>query len=515
MSKAYVRLSVVVLVIVIGLWATGVFGLHPQTMWTRTYGGIGWELGNSVEQTTDGGYIIAGTTDSFGAGAGDVYLIKADASGDTVWTRAYGGASTESGHSVEQTTDGGYIIAGYTYSFGAGYSDVYLIKTDADGDTLWARIYGDTLNESGYSVEQTTDGGYIVAGDTDSFGTGHSDVYLIKTDAGGDTAWTRTYGGSSLDTGRSVEQTTDGGYIVAGSTYSFGAGYSDVYLIKTDAGGDTLWTRTYGGTDVEGGTSVQQTTDGGYIVAGHTYSFGTGGSDVYLIKTDADGDTLWTRTYGGTGEEIGWSVQATADGGYIIAGDAFSVGADSSDVYLVRTDAGGDKVWARRYGGTGEEIGYSVQATTDGGYVIAGATGSFGAGHNDVYLIKVREHEWKAKDLKLPLPPTPGRGNEELVVAFGSEISSRLALNGSTPNPFSKTTVIRFGLPEQGEVSLSIHDVQGRLVRTLLGEVRPPGPHSVVWDGRDFSGARVSAGIYFLHLESGSKAATGKVVLAR
>jgi hypothetical protein len=292
--------------------------------------------------------------------------------------------------SVQQTTDGGYIVAGDTRSFGAGGYDVYLIKTDSTGDTLWSRTYGGSYNDYGFSVQQTTDGGYIVAGITSSFGAGGYDVYLIKTDSLGDTLWTRTYGGSSNDDGSSVQQTTDGGYIVGGRTLSFGAGNFDVYLIKTDSIGDTLWTRTYGGSQHDDEWSVQQTTDGGYIVAGFTYSFGAGQGDVYLVKTDSLGDTLWTRTYGGNQNDDMWSVSVrqTTDGGYIVVGVTGSV---NVDVYLIKTDSLGDTLWSRTYGGPYyyDDWGVAVQQTTDGGYIVAGYTESFGAGDFDVMLTKL------------------------------------------------------------------------------------------------------------------------------
>ncbi|MEO0049802.1 MAG: T9SS type A sorting domain-containing protein, partial [candidate division WOR-3 bacterium] len=230
-------------------------------------------------------------------------------------------------------------IAGYTNSFGAGSYDVYLIKTDTNGDTIWARTYGGTDYEFGYSVQQTADGGYIITGNS---GPLHIyDVYLVKTDANGDTIWTRTYGGTEDDEAFSVQQTFDGGYIIAGWTYSFSTGDSaDVYLVKTDSFGDTVWTRTYGGAEDDDARSVQQTTDGGYIVAGWTYSFSTGDSaDVYLIKTDANGDTIWTRTYGGEKNVCGYGVQQTADGGYIIAGKIIQTGGRYWDVYLIKTDS--------------------------------------------------------------------------------------------------------------------------------------------------------------------------------
>jgi hypothetical protein len=358
-----------------------------DTLWTRTYGGSLNDYGNSVQQTSDGGYIIAGYTGSYPSY--DVYLVKTDANGDPLWTRTYGGSDTDDASSVQQTTDGGYIIAGMTYSFGAGLYDVYLVKTDANGDTLWTRTYGGSGTDWGESVQQTSDGGYIIAGYTMSFGAGGFDVYLVKTDANGATLWTRTYGGSALDYGESVQQTTDGGYIIAGYTMSFGAGGFDVYLVKTDANGDPLWTRTYGGSDIDWGNCVQQTTDGGYIITGMTDSFGAGGCNVYLVKTDANGDPLGTRTYGGSDTDYGESVQQTSDGGYIIAGYTMSFGAYDYDFYLVKTDANGHPLWTRTYGGSGDDQSYSVQLTTDGNYIVAGYTESFGAGGADAWLVKV------------------------------------------------------------------------------------------------------------------------------
>jgi hypothetical protein len=506
------RLLVIGLLIV--LWATNLFALTPQKVWTRTYGGPAPDYGSSVQQTSDGGYIVAGTEGYDGPDSVQVYLIKTDAAGDTVWTRKYGGTRREAGESVRQTSDGGYIIAGLTTSFGAGQEDVYLIKTNASGDTIWTKTYGGTGSDYGRSVKQTSDGGYIITGFTDSFGAGSYDVYLIKTNASGDTVWTKTYGGASEESGSCVQQTSDGGYVISGYTFSFGAGPTDVYLIRADAGGGVVWGRVYGGASWEFGNSVQQTSDGGYIVAGETESFGAGDSDTYLIRTDADGDTVWTRTYGGTGHEAGFSVQETSDGGYIIAGHTYTFGAGGGDVYLIRADAGGGVIWARAYGDTAEEGSYSVQQTSDGGYIVAGHADPSGTGNDDVYLIRVREHNWKAKDKKFGEPPTPGPGNRDPVVALSNGVPARLALRGSAPNPFSRGTVIRFDLPEQGEVTLSIHDVGGRLLRELVGEVRPPGSHSVAWDGRNSSGRAVQAGIYFVRLESGGKVATGKLVVA-
>jgi len=312
------------------------------TYFAKTYGGTDDDWASSVQQTSDGGYIVAGRTWSFGAGDYDIFLIKTDANGNLQWAKTYGGINWDVAYSVQQTSDGGYIVAGYTLSFGAGGSNIFLIKTDANGNLQWAKTYGGTYWDVANSVQQTSDGGYIVAGRTSSFSAGYGDIFLIKTDANGNISWAKTYGGTYWDVANSVQQTSDGGYIVAGLTDSFGAGYYDIFLIKTDASGNVQWAKTYGGTGDEWAFSVQQTSDGGYIVAGITHSFGVDSGDIFLIKTDASGNVQWAKTYGGTGDERALSVQQTSDGGYIVAGYTDSFGAGWGDIFLIKTDANGN-----------------------------------------------------------------------------------------------------------------------------------------------------------------------------
>jgi hypothetical protein len=360
-----------------------------DTLWTRTYGGGSDDRGHSFQQTADGGYIVVGETESFGAGNHDVYLIKIDLNGNTLWTRTYGGSSDDKGHSVQQTTDEGFILAGEAKSFGAGNYDMYLIKINSAGTILWNRTYGGSSEDRCYAVQQTADGGFILAGETNSFGAGGYDYFLVKTDSIGNLIWNRTYGGIYDDHGISVQQTTDGGYVLVGETESFGPGERDVYLIKTDSTGNILWSQTYGGSCWDWAASVQQTADGGYIVAGGTMTFAVGWFDVYLIKTDSSGNILWTNIYGGSLWEEAFCVRQTSDKGYILIGETESFGTSGKDIYLIRTDPAGNALWTRTYGGGSEDRGNSVLQTSDGGFIITGLTFSFGVGNRDLILIKL------------------------------------------------------------------------------------------------------------------------------
>jgi len=353
------------------------------------FGRTGNDWANSVQQTSDGGYIITGSIGSDTSDRYGLWLIKTDASGNKVWDKTFGGQRYDEGYSVQQTTDGGYIIAGRnSYDYYTARHRVWLIKTDSAGRRVWDKTFSRTHYDAGYSVRQTFDGGYVIAGVTNLYGAGGSNVWLITTDASGNKVWDRTFGGTGDDEGHSVLQTTDSGYVVVGWTTWYGAGGRDIWLIRTDESGSEIWDGTSGGPDDDEGYSVEQTTAGGYIVAGMTWSFGAGNRDVWLVKTDSGGNRAWSRTFGGTYVDEGCSAQQTSDGGYVIAGWTIPNGERHSDLLLIKTDADGKKVWDRTIGGTGDVKGYSVRQTADGGYIVAGSTQRQGGWDSDVLLVK-------------------------------------------------------------------------------------------------------------------------------
>ncbi len=365
-----------------------------DTLWTQTYGGDNYDEAYSVRQTSDKGYILAGYTRSFGAGSSDAYLLKTDSDGEELWTRTYGGSNNEEAFSVQQTSDGGYIVAGYTSSFGEGNMDIYLIKTYYNGDIIWTRTYGSALDDCAYSVTTTNDGAYIVAGVYNKGMIGpSSEVYLMKIDALGDIIWSKTYTYNDYSWGKaySVQKTNDGGYILAGDIWRSDVENYDFFLAKVNSDGDAQWTRIYGSDENhEIAKSVQNTNDGGYIIAGYRWGFD---DSYYLVKTDPNGEELWTEF--GVPDGRAYSVLQTYNEGYIAAGSLANYGAENG-VTLMRTDVNGGLLWWASYlhlSHITDDWAYSIQKTNDECYIVAGYNGSYGIGGRDVYLLKFKGDE--------------------------------------------------------------------------------------------------------------------------
>jgi len=351
----------------------------------KKYGGEDGDVARSIQQTNDGGYIVAGYTSSFGAG-GDFLVIKSDSEGNIEWAKTFGGINGDGAYSIQQTNDRGYIVAGTTNSFGIGYCDFLVIKLNLQGNIDWVKTFGGVNDEYAFSIQQTNDGGYIVAGYT-SLGY---DFLVIKLTSQGDIEWTKTFGREMSDVAYSVQQTNDGGYIVAGYT-QFYASEDDFLVIKINSQGEIEWAKIFGGVSSDVAFSIKQTNDGGYIVTGWTNSFGAEDLDCLVIKLTPQGNIEWAKTIGGPSEDVPLSIQQTHDGGYIVVGETYSFGAGNEDLLVIKLDSQGNIELAKTFGGGNYERARSVQQTSDGGYIIAGTTSSFGLGYYDFLVIKTQD----------------------------------------------------------------------------------------------------------------------------
>lgn len=376
-------------------WDSAVFAQMqdrgPELDWERRYIGPLDDTIRFVQQTADGGYIMVGETCLPGNDGSDIQLIKINASGAVTWQKSFGREGNDFGRCVRETP-GGYVLAGSTEIPGTGSYDVYLIRTDASGNKLWEKTYGGPADDYGRSVWVNKDGTMLIAGETRSFGAGGSGIYLIKVDASGVELWSKCISGGNDDWAETARTISDG-IIIAGGTKTFGAGMSDAYLVKTDANGNKLWHRTFGGPADDRAYDLQQTTDGGFIIAGATASFGGGGIDAYLIKADSTGNKQWEKYYGGEADDWARSVRQTTDGGYLLGGSAKSFGLGDSDYYLVKTGAAGELIWEKTRGEGENANGNCAIQTNDGGFLLAGEASSGAVGYSDGWVVKYKAGE--------------------------------------------------------------------------------------------------------------------------
>lgn len=365
---------------------------------------------------------------------------------DTLWTRQFGGVEVNFGRSVIQTNEGSFLIG--AYSNRSGYSsDVHLIKINPTGNFLWERFAGGVDAEECYMVRQTADGGYIAVGTTRTYGAGAYDLYAVRTGAAGDTIWTRAYGWPTSERAYAAAELTDGGFILAGSVYT-GQAY-DIVLVRTTAGGDTVWTRRMGGIASDEAYGVLTASDGGIIVGGSTRSTGAGGSDFYLAKLSAAGQTVWERTYGTAGDEICNALRAGDTDGFILCGST-TAGSDR-DVYVVRTDAGGTPLWSRAYPQSGLNAALSVVRMANNDFVLAGYTSAV-AGMEELYLMAVRGTD--GDTLQTRTVATPGHtaiGYDVARSGAGGFIVCGMIRNTETAN--RNIIVLQFGADTSGTVA--------------------------------------------------------------
>mgnify|MGYP005837761267 CR=1 FL=1 len=477
------------IIVILNLAFCCLLAQSPAIKWGRTYGGEGDDKFRGVLECVDKGFVAVGSTNSFGNGGSDVYILKTDSLGFLEWARTYGGAEDDYGYALCPAWDSGYIVVGATNSFGSGLGDVFVLKINENGDSLWTKTYGGSLEEIGYSISRTVDNNYLITGTTSSYGAGCTDVYTIKIDTHGDLLWSKTYGGNLDDFGFCVDATNDSGLIVTGTTFSFGNGNGDVYVVKADSLGEIEWTGLYGTTLNETGLCVQQTTDSGYIICGSAGDVLLG-YEWCLLRYNRNGSLIWHTFQGSLSDDFAYSVQEINEKNYIIAGNF------AYEMYVVRTDSAGYNRWMLLYGGAGTDCAYSLKQTSDFGYIIAGITNSYGAGGYDAYLVRTATDEVAIQDIS------------------SDTISSQTKILEAFPSPFSDKLMITYRAPKSNIIpAVKIYDVMARLVQ----QIESSGPNNTttykyLWDGSDFSGNPISRGIYYVVVPSDKGYITKKVI---
>ena len=362
-----------------------------QTLkWQTCIGGTDDEEAASLQKTTDDGFIIAGWTESTGIsghnGGKDYYIIKLDSNGNTGWEKCFGTSDEEQAFSIRQTPSGGYITTGIRNVW-----RTWTLRLNSAGDTIWTKYYS-TLSAGSRDIECTSDSGYTIAGyKNNNF---NDSWWIQKLNTDGDSIWSKSMGGSNTDIARGIQQTSDGGYIACGTASSADGdvtghhGSMDAWVVKLDSAGNITWSNSLGGSSADEANSVIQTKDGGYVMAGETSSndgdvWGNKGTKNYwIVRLNSSGDTIWTRCYGGTLSDAAEAIQQTQDGGFVVAGWANSTDGDvtgshgSIDCWIIRLDANGDLIWSKCMGGSLIDRAFDIQLCDKGDYVIAGDTKS-------------------------------------------------------------------------------------------------------------------------------------------
>ena len=486
-----------ILVFCFAVLVSGAASAELDTLWIRTYGGAANDGFRSAIPAPSGGVMAVGYTHSMGPADVNMYAVLTDAGGDTLWSRAYGGAGMDYGYDVCDAYGGGYVIVGYTTSSGAGDEDVYAVRIDAAGDTLWTRTYGGTDPDEGYSICPTSDGNYVISGRTDSYGSGFNDLYLIKIDPAGDTVWTRVYGDSLYEWGQSVCETGDGHIGICGAKWGV-TNNLDIYVLKVSQAGSLVWDYTYGSTgpvDPDWGTWAIARGDTEIVVAGFRAIEGRDPLDACFLRVFSDGTNLGYRRYVSDYYQRCNSICLIPEDGFMLCGYTKEETYQTNDLFLLKRVVGSGWVWEQSIGGSGSDWGNSIVHLGGGYYLISGQTESYGAGGYDGWLLMMKE-------------PTAG-----VPATHGQVDGPRLGIPG--PNPLGTSATISFSLPEAMSVELAIYDVSGRSVAVLADGRLEAGEHACVWDGKNTDGRRVSPGIYMVQMTAGSFLESRKAVVLK
>ena len=364
------------------------FAVAASPNWIRAYGSRLYEKANAIGGYADGGCIVVGETSSFASGGHDIWIIRVNKEGNPIWQKVYGGLKQETANAVIATGDGGALVVGTTESFGSGGRDALAMKINAKGEIEWQKCYGGTGYDLAKTVVADPTGGYIVTGTSDSFGEGSDNVWVFKINTAGVMVYQNVYGGDNWDEANALLCTPDGGLLIVGSTRSWGAGQKDILVVKTTKDGSIEWQKAFGGKGQDVGASVQMSTNGGFIVMGTTESFGEGASDVWIASLKKDGTLEWQKTIGGTGADSAAASARYVSGSIAIVGNSTSFSDGNSDLWLIRISAKGDIEWQKRYGGNNSEYGSGINTAGDDGSFVSGVSWSMGSSGSVFYVLK-------------------------------------------------------------------------------------------------------------------------------
>jgi len=373
----------------------------PFTM-IKNYGGTQDERGYAVQQTSDGGYVIVGSSTSYGSGGADLWVLKLDGEGEFMWSKTFGGQGNDIGKDIIQTSDGGYIITGYTKSYSSGGdSDLWLIKTNANGESClysdggtcsessskWVKIFGTSGNDYGNSVQETSEGDFIVTGKSGRIPS----IFVVRTNSLGEKIWENLYGNTSNsgDRGNYILERQDLGFLILGKEMT-NSSNDNLCLINIDGEGSEIWHSLYGGTNSDEGTYLSEVSGGGFIIAGSSKSYGNGNwDDMWLVKTSTGGSMEWQKTFGGSYDETGHYVHEKTEGGFMIVGSTESFGQGLFDIWVISTDYTGNEIYSQTFGGSMDDRALKGAKSDNGSLLIIGYTESFGNGGDDVLLISI------------------------------------------------------------------------------------------------------------------------------
>ena len=346
-----------------------------ERIWDANFGGRGADGGNYALVTKDGGYLSVGYTDSYGFGKNDIWVIKTDFTGEKEWSKVYGGKLDDFGWGATESVDGGYVITGETFSFGNGQSDIYIFKIDSVGNKIWSNTFGGLSEDVGYSIVNSDDGGYVIASQTRSYGKGGNDGMIVKFDSFGNKKWNRVYGGKGLDYFKSITNDSLNGYVIAGGTRSFNNGDSQGWVMSVDENGYPKWEKTYGDNGDDGFNMITRSKDNNFIAVGYSGSFFSKGmKDVLMVKIDSLGNKMWMNLYGGKSDDIANSVFECKDSGFALAGETASFGGGKKDILILKTNSNGVQKWKSTIGGKGVDIGRSIEELPKGGFIVSGTS---------------------------------------------------------------------------------------------------------------------------------------------